>query len=133
MQEEFLVLMGEHAGRGGTLLMSSHDLDEVQRLCTRVGIIREGRLAVVEDVAELRGRSMHRVRVRFAGFVPDAAVLQAVPGVEGVDARGAEARFRVTGSIDPVVKALADHELADLEISEPSLEELFVTFYGGAT
>jgi ABC-2 type transport system ATP-binding protein len=133
MQEEFLALIGEHVAGGGTLLMSSHDLDEVQRSCSRVGIIRAGRLAAVEDVAELRGHSMHRVRVRFAGFVPDATTLQALPGVEDVEAHGAEARFRVTGGIDAVVKELAHHELADLEIVEPSLEEVFVGFYGQGT
>jgi ABC-2 type transport system ATP-binding protein len=131
MQEEFLALIGEHVARGGTLLMSSHDLDEVQRSCTRVGIIRDGRLAAVEEVDALRSRSMHRVRVRFAGFVPDAAVLESLPGVEDLEASGPEVRFHVTGSIDPVVKALAHHDLADLEITEPSLEEVFVTYYGG--
>ena len=55
MQEEFLAVITEYRDRGGTVFLSSHDLDEVERVCDRVAIIREGRLAAVERVTELRG------------------------------------------------------------------------------
>ena len=65
MQEEFLAVITEYRDRGGTVFLSSHDLDEVERVCDRVAIIREGRLAAVEKVAELRGRSYHHVSIEF--------------------------------------------------------------------
>ena len=65
MQEEFLDVVAEQRDRGRTVLLSSHDLAEVERVCDRVAIIREGRLAAVERVSELRGRAYHRVSIEF--------------------------------------------------------------------
>ena len=65
MQEEFLAVITEYRDRDGTVFLSSHDLDEVERVCDRVAIIREGRLAAVERVVELRGRSYHHVSIEF--------------------------------------------------------------------
>ena len=129
MQEEFLVLMAEHRRRGGTLVMSSHELDEVQRACDRVGIIRRGRLAAVETVADIRGRSVHRVRAEFAAATP-ADGFRRLPGVSDLETSGRTMRFVVTGELDPVVAALARHSIRNLEISEPTLEDVFRTFYG---
>jgi ABC-2 type transport system ATP-binding protein len=129
MQEEFLSLVQEHRDGGGTLLMSSHELDEVQRVCDRVAIVRDGRLAAVERVADLRGRTLHHVRVEFAEPV-DGEELRRIPGVNALEVSGREVRFHVSGDLDPVVKALARHTIVDMELSEPTLEEVFLTFYG---
>ena len=67
MQEEFLALVREERERGAAVFLSSHELDEVEHLCDRVGIIRAGRLVAVERVADLVGRTQRRVSVRFAG------------------------------------------------------------------
>ena len=72
MQEEFLAVIGEYRERGGTVFLSSHDLDEVERICDRVAIIREGRLAAVENVADLRGRAYHHVSIEFDAPVDGA-------------------------------------------------------------
>jgi ABC-2 type transport system ATP-binding protein len=129
MQEEFLAVVGEHRDCGGTVFLSSHDLDEVERVCDRVGIVRDGRLVAVEDVEAMRGRALRRVRVRFAGTM-SADVLARVPGVEDVERDGDALRLRVHGEIDALVKALAGHRVADLEITRPTLEELFLAYYG---
>ena len=129
MQEEFLALVREERERGASVFLSSHELDEVERLCDRVGIIREGRLVAVERVAELLGRAQRRVTVSFTQPV-DPAELRALPGVSRVQAAGARVTFAVSGSLDPVVKLLARHGIADLEVSRPSLEEVFLTYYG---
>jgi ABC-2 type transport system ATP-binding protein len=129
MQEEFLAVVGEFRDRGGTVLLSSHDLDEVERICDRVGIIRAGRLIAVDDVQAMRTRAYRHVTVRFAHPVT-AAELDGVAGVEDVAADGATLRFRVLGDLDAVIKALAAHRVRDLEVTRPTLEELFLEFYG---
>jgi ABC-2 type transport system ATP-binding protein len=129
MQEEFLAVVGEFRDRGGTVLLSSHDLDEVERICDRVGIIRAGRLIAVDDVQAMRDRAYRHVTVRFAHAVT-AAELDGIAGVEDVVADDATLRFRVLGDLDAVIKALAAHRVRDLEVTRPTLEELFLTFYG---
>jgi ABC-2 type transport system ATP-binding protein len=128
MQEEFLALVGEERERGCTVFLSSHELDEVERVCDRVGIIREGRLIAVETVADLVGRAQRRVSVEFAGPI-DAGELRACPGVTALQADGARVSFRVTGDLDPVVRAIAQHTVVDLEFAHPTLEEVFLTYY----
>jgi ABC-2 type transport system ATP-binding protein len=129
MQEEFLSVVGEHRERGGTVFLSSHDLDEVERVCDRVGIIRDGRLIAVDDVAQMRDRAYREVVVSFERVV-DPREIAAIAGVREVEADGTTLRFRVHGDLDPLVKALARHRVRDLELTRPTLEELFLTYYG---
>jgi ABC-2 type transport system ATP-binding protein len=134
MQEEFLAVVDEYRERGGTVFLSSHDLDEVERVCDRVAIIREGRLAAVERVADLRGRAYHHVSIEFDPPV-DGAEFARLPGVSELQTDGPNISFKVSGALDPVVKAAARHTVLDMELTEPTLEEIFLTFYGrnGAT
>jgi ABC-2 type transport system ATP-binding protein len=129
MQEEFLAVVAEHRDRGATVFLSSHDLDEVERICDRVGIIREGRLVAVEQVEEMRGRAYRHVAVRFSHVV-EPAVVSRIAGVQEVAADETTLRFRVQGDLDPVIKAIARHRVLDLEVTRPTLEELFLTYYG---
>jgi ABC-2 type transport system ATP-binding protein len=128
MQEEFLALMREERERGCAVFLSSHELDEVERVCDRVAIIRDGRLIAVEQVRELLGRTRRRVDVQFAEPV-DEAELARVPGVVGVAAEDGRVRFQVAGEIDPVLKAIAAHRVLDLELAHPTLEEVFLAYY----
>jgi ABC-2 type transport system ATP-binding protein len=129
MQEEFHQLVGEERDRGATVFLSSHDLDEVQRLCDRVAIIRDGRLIAIEHVADLTARRFRHATVEFAEPV-DASELRRLAGVRDVEADGRRLRFGVeAGALDSVVKALARHEIVDLELAHPSLEEIFLAFY----
>jgi ABC-2 type transport system ATP-binding protein len=128
MQEEFLALVDEERSRGCTVFISSHELDEVERVCDRVGIVRGGRLIAVERIADLLGRTKHRVAVELAQ--PDGfAELRALPGVSDLEVDGTRASFRFAGDPDPVVKALARHTVVDLEVAHPTLEEVFLTYY----
>ena len=129
VQEIFLDVLAEHRERGGTVFLSSHELDEVQRICDRVGIIRAGRLIAVEEVAEMRDRAYRAVTLRFADAVAPEEFAR-LEGVEELAADGAELRFRVRGDLDAVVKAAARHEVRDIEITRPTLDELFLAFYG---
>ena len=128
MQEEFMALVREERERGRTVFLSSHELDEVERLCDRVAIVRDGKLVAVEQVAGLLEHAPHRVSARFAAPV-DLAVLRGLPGVRGLASADGRVTFDVSGDIDPVVKELARHDLADLEVSHPTLEQIFLTYY----
>jgi ABC-2 type transport system ATP-binding protein len=128
VQEEFGALIDELRDEGTTVFVSSHNLPEVERLCSRVGILREGRLVAVERVETLTDRALRRVRIRFTNDVP-AEEFARLPGVGGLRTDGARLTFTVAGSLDSVVQAAARHHVADLEISRPSLEDAFVAFY----
>jgi ABC-2 type transport system ATP-binding protein len=134
MQEEFLAVVGEQRARGATVFLSSHDLDEVERVCDRVGIIRDGRLVAVEEVEDMRSRAYRSVTARLDGAA-EAAALQhdlghgRIAGVDGVERDGATVRFRAAAPLDDAVKTLAAHRVVDLEIARPTLEELFLGYY----
>ena len=131
MQEEFLTVVAEHRAAGGTVFLSSHELDEVERVCDRVGIIREGRLVAVDRVERMRSRAERDVRVRFGGPVPRREV-ERLPGVHDVRVDGDVLRCLLRGPVDPLVQVLARHRVEDLEIRRPTLETLFLGYYGQA-
>jgi beta-exotoxin I transport system ATP-binding protein len=133
MQEEFLALVGEERERGCAVFISSHELDEVERVCDRVGIVRAGRLIAVERIADLLGKAKRRVRLELAepaGLVE----LEALAGVSELEVEGRRASFLIGGDLDQAIKAIAGHHVTDIEIAHPTLEEVFLTYYeeGGA-
>ena len=131
MQQTFYRLLHEARERGATVFLSSHVMPEVEHVCDRVGIIRDGRLAAVEDIDDLKGKALKMVEARLATPAPSGA-FDRVPGVREAVAFGDRVRITMAGPIDPLVKALARFEVMDLESREPSLEEIFLTFYGAA-
>jgi ABC-2 type transport system ATP-binding protein len=129
MQEQFHEVVAEERERGTTVFLSSHDLDEVQRLCNRVAMIRDGRLIAVEHVGDLMQRRYRDVSVEFAQPV-DIVELRALPGVRDLEDEGRRVRFSVEpAALDAVIKVLARHTIVDLELAYPSLEEIFLTYY----
>ncbi len=128
VQQTFYELLAEAKARGCTVFLSSHILPEVERVCDRVGIIREGRLVAVETVASLKARAGRRVEVTFAEPVPPE-VFQGLPGVQELEVRGRRLRGFVRGEMAPFLRALAALPVVDLLSREPSLEEVFLAFY----
>jgi ABC-2 type transport system ATP-binding protein len=128
MQEEFLALVEEERERGCTVFLSSHELDEVQRVCDRVGIVRGGRLIAVERISDLLGKARRKVSLKLAGPA-ELDELRSLPGVSDLEVAGSQASFRVSGDLDPMIKALARHHVSDLELTHPTLEEIFLTYY----
>jgi ABC-2 type transport system ATP-binding protein len=129
MQEEFLAFVAEERDRGHTVFLSSHELDEVQRACDRVGIIREGRLVAVEDVHEIIGHSYRHVTLEFADHV-DPHEFRRLDGVSDLESSGRRISFKAYGDIDPVIKAAARHTVTEIELTRPTLEEIFLSYYG---
>lgn len=128
MQEEFLAFVAEERERGCAVFISSHELDEVERICDRVGIVRAGRLIAVERMDKLLGRARRRVTVRLADG-DGLEDLRRLPGVDELELGEGRATFTVTGEMDAVLKALAAHRVLDLEAVHPSLDEIFLGYY----
>jgi polyether ionophore transport system ATP-binding protein len=126
MEMAFRETVGEAKERGQTVFLSSHILSEVEAVCDRVGILREGRLVDEGTLAELRHLSGQTVEVTFNGRVPD---LPALPGVEVAQAGPNALRFQVSGSFGNLIHALADQPVVSLESRTPSLEEIFLHHY----
>lgn len=132
-QQEFERLVREAQDEGRTVFLSSHILGEVERLCDRVAIIREGRLAHVGTLAALKTLQRQVVEIGFAEPV-SAAGFAALPGVEGAEALDGGRRLRLTvrGDLDPVVKLAGTYRVTRLVSHEPTLEESFLRFYENA-
>jgi ABC-2 type transport system ATP-binding protein len=129
MQEAFLEFVADERERGRTVFLSSHELDEVQRACDRVGIIRDGRLIAVEQVADITGHAYRHVTLEFAEPV-DPGEFARLPGVVDLEPSDHGLRFKAAGDLDPVIKAAARHRVTDIELARPTLEEVFLTYYG---
>jgi ABC-2 type transport system ATP-binding protein len=129
VQQVFMGMVNEAKADDRTIFLSSHLIDEVEKMCQRVAIIRDGRIVQVDRVEALRDLSVHQVELRFSGPVP-SATFAAIPGVSKLEAEDHILRMHVSGPIAPVVKAAAAFDLVDFVSREPSLEEVFLAQYG---
>jgi ABC-2 type transport system ATP-binding protein len=129
VQNEVHRMIRQARSEGRTVFLSSHDLAEVEALCDRVGIIRQGTLVAVEEVAALKARALRRLEIHFAEPVPADAFAR-LPGVRDVEANDSVVRCTVVGALDQLIKAAAAHTVVNLISEEPSLEEIFLAYYG---
>jgi ABC-2 type transport system ATP-binding protein len=129
MEVAFRHTVGEARERGQTVFLSSHILSEVEALCDRVGILRQGRLVDEGTLEELRHLGAQTIDVTFAGPPPD---LDGMPGVHAAAAGPNALRIEVTGELGPVIATLGAHQVVALTSREPSLEEIFLHHYSQA-
>jgi ABC-2 type transport system ATP-binding protein len=127
-QDEFEQLVRETVAEGRTVFLSSHDLDEVQRLADRVGIIRSGNLLTTGTVESMRRSAPRRVEARFARAV-DPRVFADIEGVSVTSSDGGHVTLELTGAIGPVLRVLADNDPLDVTSRPPDLDELFLSYY----
>ncbi|MEV6276707.1 ABC transporter ATP-binding protein [Nocardia sp. NPDC051832] len=128
MEHEFRRCVAEARNRGQTVFLSSHQLGEVEALCDRVAILRAGRLVEIATLADLRRLHRTLVEVSYDGAMP---ALADVEGVVGVEALGeGRVRFTLSGSPAPALRVLAAARVTALSLREPSLEEIFLDYYG---
>lgn len=134
MQQIFNQMMREVRDEGRTVFLSSHVLSEVQAICDRVGILRDGKLQAVENVEELTRVDFRIVEVLFKDIPENGMVksIEAIEGVSEVEARNHHVRFKLLGDFDPVLRAASDGYIKDIHVEEPTLEEIFLSFYGSA-
>jgi len=129
VQLEVAQLLEEATAEGRSVFFSSHVLSEVERLSHAVAIIRSGLIVAVEDIARLKGRSVHILEVTFAE--PPPADLFALPGVRELRRDGNTVHVQSRDSLDAVVKAIGRHRVVDLRTEQPSLEDIFLAYYSG--
>jgi len=128
MQQEFYRLIGEAKAEGRTVFLSSHIMPEVERVCDRVGIIREGRLIAVEDIDVLKERAIRRLEIHFAGSVSPEQFGN-IAGVRDVQVQDNILTCTLAGEIDTLIKTAAQYHVVNLISHEPSMEEIFLAYY----
>ncbi|MDT8382615.1 MAG: ABC transporter ATP-binding protein [Brevefilum sp.] len=130
MKQEILNIIREQKEEGKTVFFSSHILSEVQKVADRVGIIRKGRLVEIANTADLIGRSLTRAIVQFDEVVTPTA-FEDVSNVDilRVNDNNRAYTLQIRGEMNGLIKALAEYPVLDLEITKPSLEEVFLNYY----
>lgn len=126
MQRKFFDLIREENTRGVTVFFSSHILGEVQRLSTRVGIIREGSMVEISNIRTLQQNNYKKITVTAEGLDHDFFTM---PGVTNLQAEDGTVHFFFKGEINAVVQKLSGVPITDLTIEEPTLEEIFMHYY----
>jgi ABC-2 type transport system ATP-binding protein len=127
MQQKFFELLEEENSKGATILFSSHILTEVQRLCNRVAIIKEGKIVTVEKISTLKENTYKKFKVETRA-TPDPNYFN-LTGVNKLEVKGNLTSFLFKGNINEVMKKIADIEITNLWIEEPDLEEIFMHYY----
>jgi ABC-2 type transport system ATP-binding protein len=128
VQQTFYELAREAVADGRTIFLSSHVISEVQHVADRVGLVREGRLVLIDSVENLRAHASTRIEVTFA-VPPAARDFDDVSGVRVLEQRGNIVVFALQGEIDPLLKALARYRVVALDSHEADLEDVFLSLY----
>jgi ABC-2 type transport system ATP-binding protein len=135
LQREFATLVAERQAAGTTILLSSHVMAEVEQIASRVALLREGRVAAVDDLAAVRAQARRRGRARTLDRADARALADALtrtPRVSDVNVDGDTVAFACTGEMDAALKTLAAFRVAALDIAHADLEDSFFSAYDGA-
>jgi ABC-2 type transport system ATP-binding protein len=127
-QQEFYGIVHDARAGGATVFISSHVLSEVEHVCDRVGIVREGRLLTVSALDDLIGMRAFRVEIDFADDVP-VDRLRSVEGLERLEVTGRRTTGLLRGTFEPLMAAISGARVVGFTSREPSLEEIFLTYY----
>ncbi|QLY40907.1 ABC transporter ATP-binding protein [Hujiaoplasma nucleasis] len=124
IQSVFFELLKKEKERGTTIFFSSHVLSDVQKICDRVGIIKEGRLIKVETIDDILKNKAKNVRIQSDDFnlIEDEHVID-------LNIVNNRYHFTFTGNISDLLKKIADYHIEDISITEPTLEEIFMHYY----
>jgi ABC-2 type transport system ATP-binding protein len=127
MQKTFFDLIKQENKRGATVLFSSHILSEVQRICDRVAIIKEGRIVTVQKIGELKENAYKNVSFT----VRNGALSEgfAIDGAQHMEITNADVNFIYKGNVNLLLSEIVKYPLVNVDITEPSLEEIFMHYY----
>jgi len=128
MEQVFRQCVAEAREGGQTIFLSSHQLAEVEAVCDRVGILREGRLVEIAGITDLRGLHRTSVEIGYQGAEPSLVDVPGVLDVERTDT--GRLRFTLSGPPGPALRVLAAAEVTTVAMREPTLEEIFLDYYG---
>ena len=128
IQREFYSLVSEVNQAGSTLFISSHILPEVERVCHRVGILREGRLIETEEIETLKNKAIRPLEVHFAKTVSKENFTN-IEGVKNISIENKILHCEIVGSLDKFIKELSKYEVVNIETREADLEQIFLNYY----
>jgi len=127
LQFEIYKVLLEMRDKGTTIFISSHNLPEVERLCDRVAIIKEGKLVAVEGIKALGEKKLHKIEIHFGDKFNSSEFK--IAGVEKVEEVSDGLLITIGGDLNPVLHIISKHKIIDLEINHASLEDVFMKFY----
>jgi len=127
MQQKFFDLLLEENQKGATILLSSHVLSEVQRLCSRVAIIKDGQIIKLEKISDLTENNYKKFKIEMKEDIRREYFEMA--GINNLALEGSKVSFLFKGNINLILKKLAYVEIENIWIEEPSLEEVFIHYY----
>jgi len=127
MQQKFFELIGQENKKGATVFFSSHILSEVQKMCSRVAFIKDGRLMKVEKMSDLQENNYKRIKIEAKSSINNEYLK--INGVSKLEIKGSAADFIFKGNINSIMKKLSEMELTNISIDEPDLEEIFMHYY----
>lgn len=129
MQKRFFEVLSEENRQGTTIFFSSHILSEVQKICNRIGIIKDGEIIRVVETARLRQEEFRKVRIEVStGFLPDLSLL---PGAIKIAVQEQSIEMLFNGDINELLRVLSSGGITNLWIEEPALDEVFMHYYEG--
>ena len=127
MQQNFFELIKEENKNGATVLFSSHILSEVQKVCDRVAIIKEGSIVKVEKISTLKESSYKRIAVEAATSI--ANDFFSIEGVTNLNVKDKDASFLYKGNLNSIISRLTELDIKNFTVAEPDLEEIFLHYY----
>lgn len=127
MQQKFFELIEEENKKGATVFFSSHILSEVQKLCSRVAFIKEGRIIKLEKISTLQENSYKRIAIEAKDALDKDAFN--IEGVSNLEIKGNSAKLMYRGNVNVIMKKLSEINLRNISIDEPDLEEIFLHYY----
>ncbi len=130
MQHQFYDLLLSEKANGKTVFLSSHILPEVERVCDRVGIVRDGRLVSIEKVSDLKYKKVRHMELSLSREIP-AEELK-LEGVEILSIKGKHIQLKVSGNLPKLLAQLCKLPIEDMAFPEATLEDTFMEFYGEA-
>lgn len=126
MQKSFFEILKEENKKGKTIFFSSHILNEVQEVCSKVAIIKEGKILKTEEISKLRSTQFKKITLKFHD---KAAENFSIEGAKNITQENGSINFLYNGSVDNIINSLYGKKIQNLLIEEPSLEEIFMHYY----
>ena len=127
-QQEFQNIVKEYNSEGCSILLSSHILHEIEELCERVGIIKDGNIIASEQILDLKNKTIKKYEINFDKN-PEKLQISKIKGVSNLNIDKNIVTFNMQGNIDNLIKSISKYKVNNLRIIEPDLEEIFLTYY----
>lgn len=127
LQQEIYAILKDFRKKGGAVIMSSHNLNEVEQVCDRIGIIKNGKMVASETIQGVRQMKIHIVKATFSGTYDEKDFK--LPNAEIQKAEKHEIELHVKGNLNALLQRLSRYSVSDLEITHASLEDVFMRYY----